>query len=184
MAGNKVSVFSRSWKPDEQGWHWFSEGAGGYEIEPAASCRAGRKFVVHLKEDAKEFAQTATIERIIKRYSSFVQFPIELDGKRLNTVQAIWARSKGEIKEGGIQRILPIRRARSRRSRFTGCTSRRMRRWRSKALLFVPSHNVESLGMSAGRVGGKPLLPQGVDPGQSEGAVSRVAALFERRGRQ
>lgn len=67
MAGSKVSVYSRSWKPDEQGWHWFSEGAGGYEIEPSADLPRGTRIVVHLKDDAKEFAQSATIERIIKR---------------------------------------------------------------------------------------------------------------------
>jgi len=47
----------------------------------------------------KEFANQQTVERIIKRYSSFIQFPIELNDKRLNTVQAIWARNKNEIKE-------------------------------------------------------------------------------------
>jgi TNF receptor-associated protein 1 len=147
MAGNKVSVYSRSWKPDEQGWHWFSEGAGGYEIEPAAELPRGTKIVVHLKEDAKEFAQSAMIERIIKRYSNFVQFPIELDGKRLNTVQAIWARSKGEIKEEeynefyqyvGHDHDNPIYRL-----HFTADAPLAI-----QALLFVPSHNVESLGMS------------------------------------
>ena len=39
------------------------------------------------------------MERIIERYSSFVPVPIELNGRRLNTVQAIWARNKNEIKE-------------------------------------------------------------------------------------
>src|SRR5687768_3366537 len=147
MVATKVSVFSRSWKPDEQGWHWSSEGAGGYEIEPAADLPRGTKIVVHLKEDAKEFAQSAAIERIIKRYSNFVQFPIELDGKRLNTVQAIWARSKGEIKEEeynefyqyvGHDHDNPIYRL-----HFTADAPLAI-----QALLFVPSHNIESMGMA------------------------------------
>ena len=37
------------------------------------------------------------IERIIQQYSSFVPFPILVEGKKVNTVQAIWARSKNEI---------------------------------------------------------------------------------------
>lgn len=145
MAATKVSVYSRSWRPEEQGWHWTSEGAGGYEIEPAGDLPRGTRIVVHLKE--KEFAQSATIERIIKRYSSFVQFPIELDGKRLNTVQAIWARSKNEIKEEeynefyqyvGHDHDHPIYRL-----HFTADAPLAI-----QALLFVPSHNVENLGMS------------------------------------
>ena len=35
MVATKVVVLSRSHLPDEQGWRWTSENAGGYEIEPA-----------------------------------------------------------------------------------------------------------------------------------------------------
>jgi len=147
MVATKVSVFSRSRKPNEQGWHWFSEGAGGYEIEPAADLPRGTKIVVHLKDDAKEFAAPATLERIIRRYSNFVQFPIELDGKRLNTVQAIWTRNKNEIKDEEYKEFYhyvghdhddPIYRL-----HFTADAPLAI-----QALLFVPSHNVENLGMA------------------------------------
>jgi TNF receptor-associated protein 1 len=147
MVAAKVSVFSRSWKPDEQGWHWTSEGAGGYEIEPSGDLPRGTKIVVHLKDDAKEFAKSPTIERIIKRYSNFVQFPIELDGKRLNTVQAIWARNKSEIKEEDYNEFYqyvghdhdnPLYRL-----HFTADAPLAI-----QALLFVPSHNIESMGMA------------------------------------
>ena len=99
MAAKKVTVLSRSAAPEEQGWQWTSEGTGGYEIVPAADLPRGTKITLELKDDAKDFATASTIERIIKRYSSFVPFPIELNGARLNTVQAIWARNKSEIKD-------------------------------------------------------------------------------------
>ena len=86
MAAKRVTVFSRSLAVEEQGWQWISEGTGGYEIAPAADLPRGTKIVLELKDDAKEFAQKDTIERIIKRYSSFVPFPIELNGSRVNTV--------------------------------------------------------------------------------------------------
>ena len=97
MAGAKVTVLSRSHLPEEQGWRWTSEGAGGYAIEPAADLPRGTQVTVHLKDDAKEFATEAAAKRVIQRYSSFISFPIELNGTKLNTVQAIWARSKSEI---------------------------------------------------------------------------------------
>lgn len=97
MAGTKVTVLTRSHRPDETGWRWTSAGAGGYTIEPAADLPRGTQVIVHLKEDAQDFAKEATVKGIINRYSNFVPFPIELNGTRLNTVQAIWARSKSEI---------------------------------------------------------------------------------------
>jgi len=98
MVAKRVTVLSRSFLPEEQGWQWISQGAGGYDLAPAADLPRGTRITLELKEEAKEFAQASTIERIIQRYSSFVPFPIELNGKRLNTVQAIWSRNKNEIK--------------------------------------------------------------------------------------
>ncbi len=99
MAAKRVIVESRSFQPDQPAWQWVSEGTGGYEITPATGeLPRGTKITLELKDDAKEFGEKATIERILKRYSSFVPFPIELNGEKVNTVQALWARSKSEIK--------------------------------------------------------------------------------------
>jgi TNF receptor-associated protein 1 len=98
MAAKRVTVLSRSFIPEEPGWQWVSEGTGGYEIVPAADLPRGTKITLELKDEAKEFAEKSTLERIIKRYSSFVSFPIELNGEKVNTVQALWTRSKSGIK--------------------------------------------------------------------------------------
>ena len=99
MVAKKVTVLTRSFVPSEQGWEWISEGMGGYEITPQRDLPRGTKITLELKDDAKDFSKESTVERVIQRYSSFVPFPIELNGKRLNTIQAIWARQKSDIKE-------------------------------------------------------------------------------------
>src|SRR3954463_5413145 len=43
MVAKKVTVFSRSYNPEESGWRWESEGTGGYEIEAAADLPRGSK---------------------------------------------------------------------------------------------------------------------------------------------
>ncbi len=146
MVAKKVTVLSRAFAPDETGWQWTSEGMGGYELAPAADLPRGTKITLELKDDAKDFAKESTIERIIHRYSSFVPFPIELNGKRLNTVQAIWARSKNEIKEDeynefytfvGHDHDQPLFRL-----HFSADAPLAI-----QALLFVPQRNFETLGM-------------------------------------
>src|SRR5450756_935578 len=79
MVASQVTVFSRSAQPNESGCRWHSEGPGGYEIEPAADLPRGTKVVLKLKDEAKDFSQADTVERIIQRYSNFIQFPIELN---------------------------------------------------------------------------------------------------------
>lgn len=146
MVAKRVIVFSRSAAPEEQGWQWTSEGGGGYELAPAENLPRGTKVTLELKNDAKEFAQASTVERIIKRYSSFVPFPIELDGKRLNTVQAIWARSKNEIKEEEYNEFYTFvghdHDKPQYRLHFTADAPLAI-----QALLFVPQRNFESLGL-------------------------------------
>jgi TNF receptor-associated protein 1 len=146
MAAAKVEVFTRSARADEtSGWHWTSTGAGGYEIEPAADLPRGTRLVLHLKDDAKEFATKFRLEQIIKRYSNFVPVPIDLNGERQNKVQAIWARSKSEITDAEYNEFYhyighdpddPLLRL-----HFTADAPLAI-----QALLFVSTRNFESLG--------------------------------------
>lgn len=146
MVAKKVTVLSRSLAPEETGWQWTSEGGGGYELAPATDLPRGTKITLELKDDAKDFSQANTVEHIIQRYSSFVPFPIELNAKRLNTVQAIWARNKNEIKEEeynefytfvGHDHEKPLFRL-----HFSADAPLAI-----QALLFVPQRNFETLGM-------------------------------------
>jgi TNF receptor-associated protein 1 len=147
MAAKRVTVLSRSHQENEQGWQWTSEGAGGYDLESAADLPRGTKITLQLKDDAKQFARADTLEGIIKRYSNFVQFPIELNGKRLNTVQAIWTRSKGEIKDEEYnefyQYIGHDQEKPAYRLHFSADAPLAI-----QALLFVPARNFETMGMS------------------------------------
>jgi TNF receptor-associated protein 1 len=98
MAAKNIRVQTRFWDGSE-GHEWESDGGGTYTIRPCKGLHRGTKVILELKDDAHEYASKFTIERIIKQYSSFVPFPITVEGKKVNTVQAIWARAKNEITE-------------------------------------------------------------------------------------
>lgn len=99
MVARRVRVYARPWRRDGVGHCWTSDGAGSYEVEESEGQRRGCKLVLELKDDCHEFANASRVEAILKRYSSFVPFPINLNGKRVNTIQALWLRSKAGIKE-------------------------------------------------------------------------------------
>ncbi len=96
MAAKAVRVQTRSWDGSE-GWEWTSDGGGSYTIGPCPGLHRGTKIIIELKEDAHTYASKFTVERIIQQYSTFVPFPVNVEGKKVNTVQAIWSRSKSEI---------------------------------------------------------------------------------------
>jgi molecular chaperone HtpG len=98
MAGKTVRVQTRSWDKSE-GHEWVSDGTGSFTISEMSGLRRGTKVIVELKEEAKDYAQKWKINSIIKQYSSFVSFPIKLDGETINTVQALWTKSKNDVKD-------------------------------------------------------------------------------------
>lgn len=146
MVAKEVEVHTRSADPAAVGWKWVSDGSGDYTMEEMADLPRGSKIIVRLKEDQKEFAEKFKVEQIIKRYSNFVTFPIELNGEKLNTVQAIWARSKSDIKPEEYDEFYkyighdpdPA----LFRLHFTADAPLAI-----KALVFVPSRNFETMGL-------------------------------------
>lgn len=97
MVAKKIRVLTQSYLPGEPGCEWVSEGAGSYDIRTADSLQRGTKIILELKDDAHEFAEAERVKEIIRQYSSFVPFPIKVNGEQVNTVQAIWTRNKSEV---------------------------------------------------------------------------------------
>jgi len=99
MVAEKVSLTTRSYQPDAQGYRWESDGRGSYSISEEQDLPRGTVITLHLKDDAKEFANEYTIKRIIKQYSSFVPYPVYVKDEKVNTVQALWTKNKNEISQ-------------------------------------------------------------------------------------
>ena len=73
---------------------WSSEGVGTYEISGLSEDirqDRGASIVIHLKPDQLQYADEKKVESILKKYSNFVNFPIYLNGNRVNTINAVWA---------------------------------------------------------------------------------------------
>jgi molecular chaperone HtpG len=147
MVAKSVKVYSHSWRTGEPGHAWSSDGSGSYEIEESEGERRGAKVVIELKDDCGDFAQDWKIKEILERYSAFVSFPINLNGKRINTVQALWLRNKNEVKDEEYTEFYKFQ--------AHAFDEPRLRLHFSadaplaiNALLFVPKENTEKLGFS------------------------------------
>ncbi|MCF8216530.1 MAG: molecular chaperone HtpG [Chlorobium sp.] len=99
MVTDEVTVETRSAKTDSEGYRWKSAGQGTYTIEKIDKPGRGTKIFFKLKEESKEFAEEYRVEHIIKKYSNFVDFPIRLGDKQVNSMTALWQRSKSELKD-------------------------------------------------------------------------------------
>lgn len=98
---------------------WTSDGAGEYEIEDCDKTSRGTTIVLHLKpaftggDDSLEenFTDVHTLERLVKKYSDFVRYPIKMNFetpaendepptieiRTVNSMKPLWTRKKSEI---------------------------------------------------------------------------------------
>lgn len=94
---DRVVVTSRSFRPDAPAVRWESSGGDTYTIEADDRTTRGTTITVHLKDDAKEFAQNWRIRQIVKKHSDFVPFPIFIGDEQINQRKPIWRRAPREV---------------------------------------------------------------------------------------
>ena len=98
MVAEEVVIKTKSFKKDSPEVEWKSDGLGNYEIEEINNdLKRGTIIEIHLKEDAKDFAEKYRLESTIKRHSNFISFPIYLENEKINTISALWRESKNKI---------------------------------------------------------------------------------------
>ncbi|MEV5978547.1 molecular chaperone HtpG [Streptomyces sp. NPDC052114] len=103
MVADKVTLLTRK-AGEESGVRWESDGGGTYTIETVEDAPEGTSVTVHLRptdeEDALfDYADDRKIREIVKRYSDFISFPIRFGDETLNSMKALWARPRSEVKD-------------------------------------------------------------------------------------
>jgi len=101
--------------------HWQSSGESEYTINTIRKEDRGTKVILHLKKDAKEFAESYRIRSIVKKYADHISIPVLMvreqgqiqesgkDGEAvsdsassyevINLAEALWTRPRKELKE-------------------------------------------------------------------------------------
>jgi molecular chaperone HtpG len=89
-----------------EGVRWESSADGSFSVESLELPARGTRVVLHLKEDAREFADALRLRALVRRYSDHIAFPVHmpregatLDTEVVNQAQALWTRSRPEIKD-------------------------------------------------------------------------------------
>ena len=130
MVSDKVTVITRAYGSD-QAYKWESEGADGYTVTECDKDSVGTDVIMHIKPDDEnenysEFLQLWKLMRLIKKYSDYIRWPIQMDVQRpeyketgeknedgtpkyetvnkteretVNSMVPIWQRSKSEVSD-------------------------------------------------------------------------------------
>ncbi|HPY90263.1 MAG TPA: molecular chaperone HtpG [Lentisphaeria bacterium] len=124
MVAHRVKVVTRRAGSADQGVAWESQGDGFYTITPTTREKRGTDVIVYLTPENEEYLDEWKIRKTVKRFSDFVEHPINMDIEReeverddqgkpiegkepkktiteetLNSRKAIWQRPKNEVTE-------------------------------------------------------------------------------------
>ena len=128
IVADKITVETRrAGAPTSEGVRWISGGTGDFEVEAIERATRGTSIVLHLREDALQYANTWKLKEIVGKYSDHISLPIlmekeewkdgELIGKdesegrqpgsmvktgeweAINKATALWTRPKKDVTE-------------------------------------------------------------------------------------
>ncbi|MEM7467995.1 MAG: molecular chaperone HtpG, partial [Pseudomonadota bacterium] len=112
IVADRVVVTSRRADLEEgDAVRWESDGKGGFTVETVTRKKRGTEIVLHLKEDAREFANAYQLRQLIKKYSDHISTEIlmpkegeDAEGfEAVNSATALWTRPKSDIKDDEYQ---------------------------------------------------------------------------------
>lgn len=118
IVSDEITVRTRR-VDQEQGVEWHSRGEGEFDIADIDKPERGTEIVLHLKEDAKEFADAERLKHLVRTYSDHIEVPVrmpkvekahdeegnEIEGSEtvtwetVNEATALWVRPKEEISD-------------------------------------------------------------------------------------
>jgi molecular chaperone HtpG len=145
MLADSVRVRSRSYR-EESGWEWESDGSGTFSVVEAEGLPRGTEIILHLKDDAKEFADDFRIKNVLKTYSGFVPHPIKVDGQVVNDQKPIWVEPKNQVTDEQHARFYQYLTHRTDESPLWQIHMAVDSPIQFRAILYCPKTNVEKLG--------------------------------------
>lgn len=99
MVSDHVSVTTKSWNEEASSYKWESDGKTGYEITDTENQERGTCIVIKLLDENEDFSKEQKVKEVLESYSSFVPYPIILNGERVNKIEALWMKPKSEISD-------------------------------------------------------------------------------------
>lgn len=118
MVADNIIIETKNVESDK-GVKWESSGDGSYSIEDIDKADRGTNIILKLKpkneneENEEDYSNRYTLERLIQKYSNYVNYPIIMDmpipkkdekeiqqyeEKTINSIISIWQKNKSDVK--------------------------------------------------------------------------------------
>ncbi len=92
---------------------WESRGADGYTVEPCEKENAGTKITLYIKDNTEEenydeYLDQYNLQRIIKKYSDFIRYPIRMDWSSSRKKEGTENEWEDYVEEKTVNSMIPL----------------------------------------------------------------------------
>ncbi|MCL1834701.1 MAG: molecular chaperone HtpG [Oscillospiraceae bacterium] len=103
MIASRVTVTSRAYGADS-GNQWVSEGSDGYTVSQCARDSIGTDIIIEVKADTddenySEYLEEHTLHNLIKKYSDYIRWPINMEVTKSRQIETDETDDKGNKKK-------------------------------------------------------------------------------------
>ena len=103
MVAKEITVITKKYGSDTA-YKWQSGGADGYEIEECEKDGLGTKIIINLKdntdeENYDEFLEQYRIQSLVKKYSDYIRYPINMEMKKSRVKEETKGSDKPEYED-------------------------------------------------------------------------------------
>ncbi|MBN50270.1 MAG: molecular chaperone HtpG [Spongiibacteraceae bacterium] len=117
IVAERVEVITRrAGLPADEAVHWESTGEADFSIESAERAKRGTTVILHLRDDALEYADDWRTRSVIKKYSDHISLPVMMakslseeerkekadeapEYEAINEATALWARNRSDVSD-------------------------------------------------------------------------------------
>lgn len=99
MVADKVEIQTQSYKQGSEPVFWSCEGSSDYEIDPGSRETRGTEVILSINAENEEFLDETKVRAILKKYCSYLPYPIYLNDSQVNAKPPLWIKPATECED-------------------------------------------------------------------------------------
>jgi molecular chaperone HtpG len=94
MVASTVEIKTKSYLDGALPVHWSCDGSSNYTIEETQKEKVGTDVILHISDE--EMLEEFKLKSILKKYCSFLPYPIYFNEERINSKEPLWMKSPSD----------------------------------------------------------------------------------------
>lgn len=99
MVAGKVEIDTLSYKEGAEPVLWINDGSAEYTLEKGSRTSRGTDITLFVNSDSEDYLEESKLRSILKKYCSFLPYPIYFNDSRINPDEPLWIKNPSNCTE-------------------------------------------------------------------------------------